>query len=229
MASHLTTTYLQAVLLMTIRCRINDNSDKLQPMHHPQPNFQIAVDILKQTTSHETFTAYINNTLYLHYSTILGTICFDRIAGKFCMCQWTSNWFYLNQDTLRDALQNHTVDNTGLPLLLQTPIPLVNLSIKLGFPKESRALVQAESPVLQNLWVLFNGSYIEYAERMWKNLLNPSHTFTEVKGSCTTYSREIESNSFLFQGISSQSDHISHATPAQISTKEPNSPSTSAY
>ncbi|GJW93904.1 hypothetical protein Tco_0173576 [Tanacetum coccineum] len=71
--------------------------------------FKIAVDILKQSNSAELLQTSFNNTCDLH-SAFLDTIRFDNKARSF-MCQLDEQWFNLNQDTLRDALQITPVDN----------------------------------------------------------------------------------------------------------------------
>ncbi|GJX80238.1 hypothetical protein Tco_0328387 [Tanacetum coccineum] len=96
--------------------------------------FKIAVDILKQTNFFRAFTA--SSTIpAIYIQQFCYTIRFDSKARSF-QCQLDEQWFNLNQDTLRDALQITPVDKTRAFSSPPTPDTLLNLSNKLGYPKE---------------------------------------------------------------------------------------------
>ncbi|GKB93320.1 hypothetical protein Tco_0979457 [Tanacetum coccineum] len=173
------------------------------------PIFKIAVDILKQTNFFRAFTA--SSTIpAIYIQQFWDTIRFDRKAGSF-KCQLDEQWFNLNQDTLRDALQITPVDNNRAFSSPPTPDTLVEFVNKLGYPKEVvhlstvttndmfqpwRALAtiinlcltgktsgfeRPRAPVLQILWGVVNRAHIDYAERMWEEFTQSIHTFTEDK------------------------------------------------
>ncbi|GJU90339.1 retrovirus-related pol polyprotein from transposon TNT 1-94, partial [Tanacetum coccineum] len=98
------------------------------------PIFKIAVDILKQTNFFRAFTA--SSTIpAIYIQQFWDTIRFDRKAGSF-KCQLDEQWFNLNQDTLRDALQITPVDNNRAFSSPPTPDTLVEFVNELGYPKE---------------------------------------------------------------------------------------------
>ncbi|GJW99482.1 hypothetical protein Tco_0183396 [Tanacetum coccineum] len=106
------------------------NEEKSQP----SPIFKIAVDILKQTNFFRAFTA--SSTIpAIYIQQFWDTICFDSKAGSY-KCQLDEQWFNLNQDTLRDALQITPVDNNRAFSSPPTPDTLVEFVNKLGYPKE---------------------------------------------------------------------------------------------
>ncbi|GJT54017.1 hypothetical protein Tco_0989071 [Tanacetum coccineum] len=173
------------------------------------PIFKIAVDILKQTNFFRAFTA--SSTIpAIYIQQFWDTIRFDSKAGSF-KCQLDEQWFNLNQDTLRDALQITPVDNNRAFSSPPTPDTLVEFVNKLGYPKEVmhlsnvttndmfqpwRALAtiinlcltgktsgfeRPRAPVLQILWGIVNRAHIDYAERMWEEFTQSIHTFTEDK------------------------------------------------
>ncbi|GJR46208.1 hypothetical protein Tco_1314311 [Tanacetum coccineum] len=173
------------------------------------PIFKIAVDILKQTNFFRAFTA--SSTIpAIYIQQFWDTIRFDRKAGSF-KCQLDEQWFNLNQDTLRDALQITPVDNNRAFSSPPTPDTLVEFVNELGYPKEVvhlstvttndmfqpwRALAtiinlcltgktsgfeRPRAPVLQILWGIVNRAHIDYAERMWEEFTQSIHTFTEDK------------------------------------------------
>ncbi|GJS65048.1 hypothetical protein Tco_0679612 [Tanacetum coccineum] len=87
------------------------------------PIFKIAVDILKQTNFFRAFTA--SSTIpAIYIQQFWDTIRFDRKAGSF-KCQLDEQWFNLNQDTLRDALQITPVDNNRAFSSPPTPDTLI--------------------------------------------------------------------------------------------------------
>ncbi|GJY74538.1 hypothetical protein Tco_0478969 [Tanacetum coccineum] len=85
-----------------INCYLNEEKSQRSPI------FKIAVDILKQTNFFRAFTA--SSTIpAIYIQQFWDTIRFDSKAGSF-KCQLDEQWFNLNQDTLRDALQITPVD-----------------------------------------------------------------------------------------------------------------------
>ncbi|GJY86296.1 hypothetical protein Tco_0500322 [Tanacetum coccineum] len=184
-------------------CYLNEEKSQRSPI------FKIAVDILKQTNFFRAFTA--SSTIpAIYIQQFWDTIRFDRKAGSF-KCQLDEQWFNLNQDTLRDALQITPVDNNRAFSSPPTPDTLVEFVNKLGYPKEVvhlsnvttndmfqpwRALATIinlclmgktsgfERPralVLQILWGIVNRAHIDYAERVWEEFTQSIHTFTEDK------------------------------------------------
>ncbi|GJV90064.1 hypothetical protein Tco_1534002 [Tanacetum coccineum] len=173
------------------------------------PIFKIAVDILKQTNFFRAFTA--SSTIpAIYIQQFWDTIRFDSKARSY-RCQLDEQWFNLNQDTLRDALQITPVDNNRAFSSPPTPDTLVEFVNELGYPKEVmhlsnvttndmfqpwRALAtiinlcltgktsgfeRPRAPALQILWGIVNRAHIDYAERMWEEFTQSIHTFTEDK------------------------------------------------
>ncbi|GJV00794.1 hypothetical protein Tco_1330064 [Tanacetum coccineum] len=67
------------------------------------PIYKIAVDILKQTNFFRAFTA--SSTIpAIYIQQFWDTICYDKPNGGY-KCHLDEQWFNLNKDTLRDALQ----------------------------------------------------------------------------------------------------------------------------
>ncbi|GJS25850.1 hypothetical protein Tco_0486470 [Tanacetum coccineum] len=184
-------------------CYLNEEKSQRSPI------FKIAVDILKQTNFFRAFTA--SSTIpAIYIQQFWDTIRFDSKAGSF-KCQLDEQWFNLNQDTLRDALQITPVDKNRAFSSPPTPDTLVDFVNKLGYPKEVmhlsnvttndmfqpwRALAtiinlcltgktsgfeRPRAPVLQILWGIVNRAHIDYAERMWEEFTQSIHTFTEDK------------------------------------------------
>ncbi|GJQ94282.1 hypothetical protein Tco_0005421 [Tanacetum coccineum] len=184
-------------------CYLNEEKSQRNPI------FKIAVDILKQTNFFRAFTA--SSTIpAIYIQQFWDTIRFDSKARSY-RCQLDEQWFNLNQDTLRDALQITPVDNNRAFSSPPTPDTLVEFVNKLGYPKEVmhlsnvttndmfqpwRALAtiinlcltgktsgfeRPRAPVLQILWGIVNRAHIDYAERMWEEFTQSIHTFTEDK------------------------------------------------
>ncbi|GJW35783.1 hypothetical protein Tco_0058703, partial [Tanacetum coccineum] len=184
-------------------CYLNEEKSQRNPI------FKIAVDILKQTNFFRAFTA--SSTIpAIYIQQFWDTIRFDSKARSY-RCQLDEQWFNLNQDTLRDALQITPVDNNRAFSSPPTPDTLVEFVNELGYPKEVvhlsnvttndmfqpwRALAtiinlcltgktsgfeRPRAPVLQILWGIVNRAHIDYAERMWEEFTQSIHTFTEDK------------------------------------------------
>ncbi|GJV63281.1 hypothetical protein Tco_1474109 [Tanacetum coccineum] len=86
-------------------CYLNEEKSQRNPI------FKIAVDILKQTNFFRAFTA--SSTIpAIYIQQFWDTIRFDSKARSY-RCQLDEQWFNLNQDTLRDALQITPVDNNN--------------------------------------------------------------------------------------------------------------------
>nr|GEU84871.1 hypothetical protein [Tanacetum cinerariifolium] len=104
-------------------------------------------------------------------------------------CQLDKQWFDLNKDTLRDALQITPVDNNNLFSSPPTPDVLINFVNHLGYPKVIRLL----SAVMTNdmyqpwralttiLWGVVNRAHIDYAKRMWEEFTQSIHSFIKDK------------------------------------------------
>ncbi|GJU23860.1 hypothetical protein Tco_1157202 [Tanacetum coccineum] len=184
-------------------CYLNEEKSQRSPI------FKIAVDILKQTNFFRAFTA--SSTIpAIYIQQFWDTIRFDSKARSY-RCQLDEQWFNINQDTLRDALQITPVDNNRAFSSPPTPDTLVDFVNKLGYPKEVRHLSNVttndmfqpwraittiinlcltgktsgferpRAPVLQILWGVVNRAHIDYAERMWEEFTQSIHTFTEDK------------------------------------------------
>ncbi|GJW74548.1 hypothetical protein Tco_0133918 [Tanacetum coccineum] len=184
-------------------CYLNEEKSQRNPI------FKIAVDILKQTNFFRAFTA--SSTIpAIYIQQFWDTIRFDSKARSY-RCQLDEQWFNLNQDTLRDALQITPVDNNRAFSSPPTPDTLVEFVNELGYPKEVvhlsnvttndmfqpwRALAtiinlcltgktsgfeRPRAPALQILWGIVNRAHIDYAERMWEEFTQSIHTFTEDK------------------------------------------------
>ncbi|GJW85980.1 hypothetical protein Tco_0159125 [Tanacetum coccineum] len=173
-------------------CYLNEEKSQRSPI------FKIAVDILKQTNFFRAFTA--SSTIpAIYIQQFWDTIRFDSKARSY-RCQLDEQWFNLNQDTLRDALQITPVDNNRAFSSPPTPDTLVEFVNKLGYPKEVmhlsnvttndmfqpwRALAtiinlcltgktsgfeRPRAPALQILWGIVNRAHIDYAERMFQQV-----------------------------------------------------------
>ncbi|GJR01972.1 retrovirus-related pol polyprotein from transposon TNT 1-94 [Tanacetum coccineum] len=103
------------------------------------------------------------------------TIRYDKTTGRY-NCQLDEQWFDLNKDTLRDALQITPVNNNQPFSSPPTPDALINFVNDLGYPKVVRTLSavrydRGQSSVLQILWGVINRGHIDYAERMFTKLI----------------------------------------------------------
>ncbi|GJW32135.1 retrovirus-related pol polyprotein from transposon TNT 1-94, partial [Tanacetum coccineum] len=138
------------------------------------------------------------------------TIRYDKTTGRYS-CQLDEQWFDLNKDTLRDALQITPVNNNQPFSSPPTPDALINFVNDLGYPKVVRTLFavvtndtfqqwralttiinlcltgktsgfeRPRAPLLQILWGVVNRAHIDYAERMWEEFTQSIHSFVEDK------------------------------------------------
>ncbi|GKC64457.1 hypothetical protein Tco_1097055 [Tanacetum coccineum] len=108
------------------------------------------------------------------------TIRYDKTTGRY-NCQLDEQWFDLNKDTLRDALQITPVNNNQSFSSPPTPDALINFVNDLGYPKVTSGFERPRAPVLQILWGIVNRAHIDYAERMWEEFTQSIHSFIEDK------------------------------------------------
>nr|GEW96733.1 integrase, catalytic region, zinc finger, CCHC-type, peptidase aspartic, catalytic [Tanacetum cinerariifolium] len=102
------------------------------------PIFKITVDILRNTNLFRAFTAsLIIPSIYIQQ--FWDTVRYDKIAGCY-KCQLHEQWFDLTKDTLRDALQIISFDNTNAFSSPPTSDALINFVNDLGYPKFVRNL-----------------------------------------------------------------------------------------
>ncbi|GJS58203.1 hypothetical protein Tco_0652987 [Tanacetum coccineum] len=161
-------------------CYLNEEKSQRNPI------FKIAVDILKQTNFFRAFTA--SSTIpAIYIQQFWDTIRFDSKARSY-RCQLDEQWFNLNQDTLRDALQITPVDNNrafSSPPTPDTLVEFVNEAlatiINLCLMGKTSGFERPRAPALQILWGIVNRAHIDYAERMWEEFTQSIHTFTEDK------------------------------------------------
>ncbi|GJY22194.1 hypothetical protein Tco_0394760 [Tanacetum coccineum] len=114
------------------------------------PIYKIAVDILKHTNFFRAFTA--SSTIpSIYIQQFWDTIRYDKTTGRYS-CQLDEQWFDLNKDTLRDALQITPVNNNQPFSSPPTPM-LFNFVNDLGSLKE----------------------------RMWEEFTQSIHSFVEDK------------------------------------------------
>ncbi|GJR97149.1 hypothetical protein Tco_0269323 [Tanacetum coccineum] len=173
------------------------------------PIYKIVVDILKHTNFFRAFTA--SSTIpSIYIQQFWDTIRYDKTTGRY-NCQLDEQWFDLNKDTLRDALQITPVNNNQSFSSPPTPDALINFVNDLGYPKVVRTLSvvvtndmfqpwralttiinlcltgktsgfeRPRAPVLQILWGVVNRAHIDYAERMWEEFTQSIHSFVEDK------------------------------------------------
>ncbi|GJX78975.1 retrovirus-related pol polyprotein from transposon TNT 1-94 [Tanacetum coccineum] len=173
------------------------------------PIYKIAVDILKHTNFFRSFTA--SSTIpSIYIQQFWDTVRYVKNTGSYS-CQLDEQWFDLNKDTLRDALQITPVDNNKPFSSPPTPDALINFVNDLGYPKVVRTLSavvtndmhqpwralttiinlcltgktlgfeRPRAPVLQILWGVVNRAHIDYAERMWEEFTQSIHSFIEDK------------------------------------------------
>ncbi|GJX13506.1 hypothetical protein Tco_0205264, partial [Tanacetum coccineum] len=163
------------------------------------PIYKIVVDILKYTNFFRAFTASLTiPSIYIQQ--FWDTIRYDKTTGRYS-CQLDEQWFDLNKDTLRDALQITSVNYNQSFSSPPTPDALINFVNDLGYPKVVRTLSavvtndmfqtwralttiitlslkgktsgfeRPRAPVLQILWGIINRAHIDYAERMFTKLI----------------------------------------------------------
>ncbi|GJU41123.1 hypothetical protein Tco_1194080 [Tanacetum coccineum] len=121
-----------------------------------------------------------NNTSIYRFQQFWDTIRFDRKAGSF-KCQLDEQWFNLNQDTLRDALQITPVDNNRAFSSPPTPDTFKPSSI---LPTGKLLdLESARDPCYKSFGVLSTGLTSTMLKGCGKNLLNPSTPSQKTKGS----------------------------------------------
>ncbi|GKC26960.1 hypothetical protein Tco_1034254 [Tanacetum coccineum] len=123
-------------------CYLNEEKSQRSPI------FKIAVDILKQTNFFRAFTA--SSTIpAIYIQQFWDTIRFDSKARSY-RCQLDEQWFNLNQDTLRDALQITPVDNNRAFSSPPTPDTLVEfVNEYISEMKESKVLQELILAMLQ--------------------------------------------------------------------------------
>ncbi|GJR34630.1 hypothetical protein Tco_1210314 [Tanacetum coccineum] len=154
-------------------CYLNEEKSQRSPI------FKIAVDILKQTNFFRAFTA--SSTIpAIYIQQFWDTIRFDSKAGSY-KCQLDEQWFNLNQDTLRDALQITPVDNNRAFSSPPTPDTLGTSNHYQSVPLGKDFGLKGESTrVLQFPLGYCQSSYTStMIERMWEEFTQSSHTFTE--------------------------------------------------
>ncbi|GJR87283.1 hypothetical protein Tco_0211294 [Tanacetum coccineum] len=163
------------------------------------PIYKIKVDILKHTNFFRAFKA--SSTIpSIYIQQFWDTIRYDKTTGSYS-CQLDEQWFDLNKDTLRDALQITPVNNNQSFSSPPTPVVLIKLINDLGYPKVVRTLSvvvtndmfqpwralttiinlcltgknsgfeRPRAPVIQILWGIVNRAHIDYAERMFTKLI----------------------------------------------------------
>ncbi|GJX13691.1 monodehydroascorbate reductase [Tanacetum coccineum] len=173
------------------------------------PIYKIVVDILKHTNLFRAFTTSSTiSSIYIQQ--FWDTIRYVKNTGSYS-CQLDEQWFDLNKDTLRDALQITPFDNNKPFSSPPTPDALINFVNDLGYPKVIRTLSavvtndmhqlwsalttiinlcligktsgfeRPRAPVLQILLGVVNQAHIDYAERMWEEFTQSIHSFIEDK------------------------------------------------
>nr|GEZ22260.1 ribonuclease H-like domain-containing protein [Tanacetum cinerariifolium] len=173
------------------------------------PIYKIAVDLLKHTNFFRAFTASsIIPSIYIQQ--FWDTVQYDKKAGCY-RCQLDEQWFVLNKDTLREALQITPINNNQAFVFPPSSDALINFINVLGYPKlvrnflnvvtndmfqPWRALImiinlcltgktsrfeRPRAPVLQILWGVVTRAHNDYAERIWEEFTQSIHTFIEDK------------------------------------------------
>ncbi|GKA45634.1 retrovirus-related pol polyprotein from transposon TNT 1-94 [Tanacetum coccineum] len=173
------------------------------------PTYKIDVDILKHTNFFKAFTA--SSTIpSIYIQQFWDTIRYDKTTRSYS-CQLDEQWFDLNKDTLRDALQITPVNNNQSFSSPLTPDVLIKFINNPGYPKVVRTLSdvvtndmfqpwralttiinlcltgktsgfeRTRAPVLQILWGVVKRAHIDYAERMWEEFTQSIHTFIKDK------------------------------------------------
>ncbi|GJW22649.1 hypothetical protein Tco_0033271 [Tanacetum coccineum] len=148
-------------------CYLNEEKSQRNPI------FKIAVDILKQTNFFRAFTA--SSTIpAIYIQQFWDTIRFDSKARSY-RCQLDEQWFNLNQDTLRDALQITPVDNNRAFSSPPTPDTLVE------FVNELLDLKGREPQCYRSFEVLSIKLTSTMLKGCGKNSLNPSTPSQKTK------------------------------------------------
>ncbi|GJU38989.1 hypothetical protein Tco_1191946 [Tanacetum coccineum] len=178
-------------------CYLNEEKSQRSPI------FKIAVDILKQTNFFRAFTA--SSTIpAIYIQQFWDTIRFDSKAGSF-KCQLDEQWFNLNQDTLRDALQITPTESSSATNFFGGLSIELTLTMLKGCgrnslnPSKKVLLVREEKRVVKG---------------------RKEHLHRRQKEVGTTYSGKEESNSYSYSKYQVHKiDHIPPATSAQLPPK----------
>ncbi|GKD18781.1 hypothetical protein Tco_1207939, partial [Tanacetum coccineum] len=148
------------------------------------PIYKIVVDILKHTNFFRSFTA--SSTIpSIYIQQFWDTVRYVKNTGSYS-CQLDEQWFDLNKDTLRDALQITPVDNNKPFSSPPTPDALINFVNDLGYPKVVRTLSAVVTNDMHQPWraltTIINLCLMErLQERMWEEFTQSIHSFVEDK------------------------------------------------
>lgn len=182
--------YKELVTIGKSNCFIKPDKFKTHPL------FQLAVDILKQTTFYRAFTASaIIPSIYIQQ--FCNTISYDRVARTY-QCQLDEQQIDITKETLENALGiMPTGDNVEFitPHVTNELIAFVN---ELGYPSDITTVSQVvtydmlqpwravaslinlcltgktsgyeriQAPILQILWGVIYNKNIDLAERIWE-------------------------------------------------------------
>jgi hypothetical protein len=165
-----------------------------RPQNHPI--FRVALDILKNTTFFNAFTAS-SSIPSIYIQQFWNTICLDRTTNMY-KYQLDEHWVNITMETLGSALQilptGDNVEYTPPP----TPATLIDFVNELGYPTQVSTLStvithdlyqpwravaslinlcltgktsgyeRLRAPSLQILWGVVNSENINFAERIWE-------------------------------------------------------------
>ncbi|GKC09144.1 hypothetical protein Tco_1000754 [Tanacetum coccineum] len=149
--------------------------------------FLVAVAILKNTNLFRAFTA--SSTIpAIYIQQFWEIIHYDSTIGMYNY-QLDEQRFILHKYILRDALQITPINDNGpfvAPPLSEIVIEYVNT---LGYPCKTAGHDRPRHPVLQILWGIIHRSNIDYAERIWEEIVQSIRTFLTDKKSLTMATR----------------------------------------
>ncbi|GKA91283.1 hypothetical protein Tco_0813153 [Tanacetum coccineum] len=127
------------------------------------PIYKIAVDILKHTNFFRAFMA--SSTIpSIYIQQFWDTIRYDKTTGSYS-CQLDEQWFDLNKDTLRDALQITPVNNNQSFSSPLTPDVLIKFINNPGYPKVVRTLSDVVTNDMFQPWrALTTNQFMSYGK-----------------------------------------------------------------
>ncbi|GJX69763.1 hypothetical protein Tco_0305490 [Tanacetum coccineum] len=136
------------------------------------PIFRISVDILQNAKFFRAFTTSTNvRSIYIHQ--FWNTLTQEAKYGIYSF-QLDEQWFPLNSDLLREALQINPVDPTHP--FVSPPPPRCLIGKTSGSDKPRH-------PVLQILWGIVTRSNVDYAKLLWEEFMQGIQTFFSHRAS----------------------------------------------
>ncbi|GKC13802.1 hypothetical protein Tco_1010584 [Tanacetum coccineum] len=182
------------------------------------PIYKIDVDILKHTNFFRAFTT--SSTIpSIYIQQFWGIIRYDKTTGSYSS-QLDEQWFDLNKDTLRDALQITPVNNNQSFSSPPTPDVLIKFVNNLGYLKVVRTLSDVVTNDMFQPWraltTIINLCLIGKTLGEYVGRIHPIHPYfhRRQKESGTAYSgKEERSHPFIVIPSASSALHLPNEEP----------------